>query len=143
MVAEAAENKFTKSISSDGKRILYTDEFYAQMNRLLDEGKTALEAYGLCGYDIKKLGKNRANKAAQYAKARKEGKPLNDWRIDNGISIEGIEDATDLTAREAALVREIQILQCALEVEKKSTLKSMERLSQLRRQNQTGTGSKK
>lgn len=68
--------KYVKRVSHG--RIHYTDEFYVEMAQLLEEGKTATQAYEALGFDVTVLGADRAFQSAAYAvkKAEKIKRPI-------------------------------------------------------------------
>lgn len=119
-VLEAADNPYTESIDEKMSRISYTADFNREMVRLLNEGKSPIEAYEACGYNVEKLGRNRAFKAASNAKAYVKKHPVNDWRNYAVTSLDEIDTESEMTVREAQLYSMVKILQVQLEVEKKT-----------------------
>lgn len=119
-VIEALNNPYTEDISKDETRILYTGEFYARMKELLDQGKTAVEAYEACGYDTKKLGKQRAEAAANKAREFTASSDLHDWRNYSGMTdLEDILKVKDPEAVKAMLVAKIKVMEAVDEAQKK------------------------
>lgn len=60
------DNQFVKTIKGD--KIEYTKDFYVVLYKKLEAGMKAAEAYESMGFNVKSLGKDRANAAAQRAK---------------------------------------------------------------------------
>ncbi len=75
---EILQNPYVRNYSIEGGRIHYTNDFYVKMAELLEDGKTAVQAYEALGFPVDKLGQDRANQAASYAKkmARKKARPI-------------------------------------------------------------------
>lgn len=67
-IIAATNNIFVADYDIHTKKLAYTKDFYVVMNKLLKNGKTAVEAYESLGFDTKKLGTDRAYAAAQRAK---------------------------------------------------------------------------
>lgn len=119
-VIEAADNPYTEKLSDDCTRIYYTGEFYLKMNELLESGMTAVQAYEACGYKTAKLGKLRAEAAANKAKEFKAGNKHLDWRSYSGMeSLEEILKEKDPAVREAQLIAKIQVMEAMDEAQKK------------------------
>ena len=55
-----------------GSKIFYTEEFYAELSKRLEEGVPPLEAYRDLGFDPGILGTQRAYKAAEHAREWKK-----------------------------------------------------------------------
>jgi len=117
-VIKASDNKYVKDV--DGNSLIYKTEFYIAMYKLLEKGKSAAEAYTALGFDVKALGANRANKAAQKArKMAKEGSFYKPGSLDGSLSREEMGDMTP--EQEVAWLKARNVyLERALEVEKKA-----------------------
>lgn len=90
------------------------------MNELLEGGMTAVQAYESCGYDTKKLGKARANMAANRAREFVANKENEDWRNYSGVeSLDEILKEKDPAVRESKLIARVQVLEMMDEVQKK------------------------
>ncbi len=78
-------------------RIHYTDQFYVDILKLVEEGKTATEAYRALGFPVDLLGSDRAAMAVQYAQVRKEKIVPPTYKVDGTVPFdvvmkrEGIE----------------------------------------------------
>lgn len=119
-VIEALDNPYTEDISKDETRIIYTGEFYARMKDLLDQGKTAVEAYEACGYDTKKLGKQRAEAAANKAREFTASEAVYDWRNYSGMTdLDEIMKVKDPEAAKAMLVAKVKVMEAMDEAQKK------------------------
>lgn len=119
-VIEAADNEYTEKISDDFKRIIYTGEFYLRMGELLGQGMTAVQAYEACGYDTRKLGKQRAEAAANKARAFVASEDKYDWRNYSGMdTLEDILQEKDEKVRVSRLVAKIKVMEAMDEAQKK------------------------
>ena len=118
-VTDALDNPYTKDISKDETRILYTGEFFVQMKKYLEEGKTDLEAYEACGYDPQKLGGARAHKAARQAIEFEKDSRKYDWRSYSGTETPDPAQVTDPKILAAQLQARVKVLETINEVQKK------------------------
>ena len=67
------DNPFVSDLKNG--KIIYSKDFYMAMNKQIESGKTYVEAYEALGFDVKILGKDRANSAGKRAvQMAKEGK---------------------------------------------------------------------
>jgi len=117
-VIKASDNKYVKDV--DGNSLIYKTEFYIAMNKLLEKGYSASEAYKELGFDVDALGVNRANKCAQKARQMaKEGSFYKPGSLDGSLTREEMGEMTP--EQELAWLRARNIyLERALEVEKKA-----------------------
>lgn len=119
-VFEAADNPYTESLSCDNKRIIYTGQFYLKMNELLESGMSAVQAYEACGYDTKKLGRQRAEAAANKAKSFAKGEDRYDWRNYSGLDdLETILQEKDKDILTAKMIAKIKTMEAIEEAQKK------------------------
>lgn len=65
------DNEYVDFVSKNGK-LLYTNAFYLEINKKLNEGLNPVEAYKALGFDVDKLGKDRAYAACKRAKVNAE-----------------------------------------------------------------------
>lgn len=116
-VVEALDNPFTDDISQNEERIKYTGEFYVRMKQLISEGMTDVEAYAACGYDPRKLGCDRAHKAAKQAVtfSRQE----TDWRSYSGMITPDPNEIEDKDVLIAQLMARVTVLEAMTDTQKK------------------------
>lgn len=60
---------FIEKMKANGD-IVYTETFYKEMNRLMNSGKSSVEAYAELGFDSDVFGVNRAMQAGKNARNR-------------------------------------------------------------------------
>lgn len=60
------DNKYVKKITNDSG-IMYTEEFYREICNKINAGMDRLDAYASLGFDVEKLGENRAYAACRRA----------------------------------------------------------------------------
>ena len=67
------EEKFQEALLNDyvdhfsGGRLVYTHEFYQDLYKQIEKGKTYVQAYKALGFNVKALGEDRANAAGKRA----------------------------------------------------------------------------
>ncbi len=76
-IIKASDNEFVADIDLEKKKIFYKKDFYMAMNKLLEAGKSPVEAYQALGFDVKKLGEDRAYTAAKRTKEMAKAGKLN------------------------------------------------------------------
>jgi hypothetical protein len=118
-VNETANNPYTADISRDCQRIYYSGQFYMKMNDLLGKGKSPVEAYAECGYDVEKLGEDRAYKAAKQARNFVKNNKQYDPRSYTGENKVEILEGEDPRVTIAKLQARIASLETMQEVQKK------------------------
>lgn len=70
---EHMEEKFQEALLNDyadhfsGGRLVYTHEFYQDLYKQIQKGKTYVQAYKGLGFNVKALGEDRANAAGKRA----------------------------------------------------------------------------
>ena len=64
-IREAFENDYVETIRKG--KLIYSRDFYKAMLKYINEGKTYVEAYRACGFNVEALGKDRANAAGRRA----------------------------------------------------------------------------
>ena len=64
-IREAFENDYVETIRKG--KLIYSRDFYKAMLKYIKEGKTYVEAYRACGFNVEALGKDRANAAGKRA----------------------------------------------------------------------------
>lgn len=133
-VIAATENEFVADLDVKTMKLYYTKDFYIVMNKLLKNGKTAIEAYEALGFDTKKLGVERAYAAAQRAKKLSE---VNGYGTDPS-SYDGSvprEKMGDLTLEEEWAYQKARILYLEryLDLQKKMPLILAEKYTSLKK----------
>lgn len=107
------DNEYVADLDFKHNKLKYTKEFYFQMNKLLEEGKSAAEAYDALGFDTKILGRDRANAAATRARELAKGRKARSVTPKDFDGSKPIEEMGDLTPEEFkayAQAREIYLL---------------------------------
>lgn len=129
---EASDNPYTADLSQDFTRIIYTGEFYLKMKELLDQGMSAVQAYEACGYDVSKLGKARAQMAANKARNFSAGDKKYDWRSYSGTeNLEEILKEEDPEIVKSRLIAKIKVLEAIDEAQKKILPELLEKYTPL------------
>jgi len=108
-VIAAADNEFIADLDIKTMKLTYTKDFYVVMNKLLKNGKTAVEAYEALGFDTKKLGVDRAYAAAQRAKklGAKKGYTVDPSSYDGSVPRDKMGE---LTAEEELAYQQARII---------------------------------
>ena len=116
-VMKAVENKYVQNVN--GNTLIYNTEFYIAMSKLLDKGKTAVEAYRELGFDTEKLGENRACAAARRArKMAAGGSFVNPKNFDGSLSRKEMGEMTPEQEVAWLKARNLYLERC-IEIEKK------------------------
>lgn len=106
--------------------ITYTRKFYKEMYRLImQEKKTAKEAYELLGFDTAIFGEDRAKAAAQRAKemAGKDGRfSVSPGKYNGSISADEMGSFDDPEEQIAYLKARMIYLETVLDAEKKTNM---------------------
>ena len=87
-IIEAGDNDFVEDLDLESKKLHYSKNFYVAMYKLLEEEKMSpIEAYESLGFDTKKLGKNRAYRAAKQARklGKKKGYTIDPSSYDGSV----------------------------------------------------------
>ena len=119
-IIKAFENDYVESVRNG--RLIYSQKFYQDMYKYIKEQKmTYVQAYKKCGFDVKALGKDRANAAGKRAFAM--GKNGSLWRIqptemDATIPLNRMDPDMDDAHRMAYLQARCMYLEAELEYEK-------------------------
>lgn len=114
------DNEFVQDIH--GNRIFYKKDFYVAMYKQIhDNNKSYVEAYEALGFDVKVLGKTRAEQAGKNAMEKAEHNRL--FTLDPG-SYDGstpLKDIVNLTMEEqnAYMIKRIIYLETMVEAQKK------------------------
>ena len=66
-IREAFANDYVETIRKG--KLIYSRDFYKAMLKYINEGRTYVEAYTACGFNVEALGKDRANAAGKRAVA--------------------------------------------------------------------------
>ncbi|MGN1406396.1 MAG: HTH domain-containing protein [Erysipelotrichaceae bacterium] len=84
------DNDFVDDVDTVNMKFTYSKDFYVVMAKLLNNGKTAVEAYEALGFDTSIVGKNRAYMAAKRAlkNAKKENYGISPGDYDGSIERE-------------------------------------------------------
>ena len=114
------DNEFVDELEPKTQKITYSKSFYIVMAKLMKNGKSPIEAYEACGFDVSRLGEDRAYAAARKAK-KMASKP--DYGLDPGDYDGSVprEMMGDLTPEELAAYNQARVyyLERALELQKK------------------------
>ncbi|MGM9543391.1 MAG: hypothetical protein ACI3T9_00255 [Romboutsia timonensis] len=114
-------NEYIESVSENGK-FIYTKSFYLEINKKLNEGLNPVEAYQALGFDVDKLGKDRAYAACKRAKVNSEKfkKMATDPKYYNGSKLR--EEMGELTPEEelAYYKSRVIFLEAVNELQKKT-----------------------
>ena len=96
LIGGLMEKELIRLVKSDGD-IMYTEYFYSQMNKLMDEGKTAAAAYEELGFAIDVFGLNRAEQAGKNARIRARNQAGYRFTAPGGaVSLSEVEDFASL-----------------------------------------------
>lgn len=114
------ENEFVDELEPKTQKITYSKSFYIVMAKLMKNGKSAVEAYEACGFDVSRLGEDRAYAAARKAK-KMASRP--DYGLDPGDYDGSVprEMMGDLTPEELAAYNQARVyyLERVIELQKK------------------------
>lgn len=115
------DNPCVFDLDMEAHKLIYTKEFYYQMNILLEQGKSAREAYDALGFDSSRLGVDRANACARRARemaAERKGREPLPSDFDGSIPVAEMTGLSAEEMRAYAIARE-QYLQDVIELQKK------------------------
>ena len=133
-IREAFANQYVENVWN--RKLVYTRAFYRKMAELIRQGKTYVEAYRTCGFDIEALGEDRANAAGRRAvEMERDGSlyRVSPTEMDATIPLDQMDPNMDDAHRLAYLEGRCMYLEAALEYEKeKKRLIYQEALSGLR-----------
>lgn len=114
------DNEFVDALEPNTQKIIYSKSLYILMSKMMKNGKTPVEAYESCGFDVSRLGEDRAYAAARKAK-KMASRP--DYGLDPGDYDGSIprELMGDLTPEELAAYNQARVyyLERVVELQKK------------------------
>jgi len=114
------DNEFVDELEPKTQKITYSKSLYIVMAKLMKNGKSAVEAYEACGFDVSRLGEDRAYAAARKAK-KMASRP--DYGLDPGDYDGSVprEMMGDLTPEELAAYNQARVyyLERVVELQKK------------------------
>ncbi|MBQ1347909.1 MAG: DDE-type integrase/transposase/recombinase [Aeriscardovia sp.] len=71
-MAQCLKSRYVTGFTPEGDRITYSEDFYPELAKRMDEGMKPIEAYESLGFSVKVLGRDRANNACRRAKAKQK-----------------------------------------------------------------------